>query len=143
MADESFQHAVATSKRVDQVWEALDRPTTWEAIPGVDHVHHPVVDEAGRLRGFSFDSIIGGRSYRGQALPSAREEGSLIGWDITSAQIQGQVVVAVSQDGDGSLVDVRLDISRAGFLGALLFPIIASAIRGGFERTVEEFVAGL
>jgi len=143
MPGQTFQHAALTSAPVSDVWKALDEPTTWEAIPGVDRVIDPVVDADGRLRGFSFESAVGGRKYLGEATPARREEGRLIAWDIDSSEIKGKVAVEIGPENVGTKVQVRLDVEGAGMLGSLFFPVIASAIGSGFPTTVEEFVAGL
>ena len=143
MPGQTFQHAAVTSASVSDVWRSLDEPKTWEAIPGVDRVIDPVVDAGGRLRGFTFESDVGGRKYLGEATPARREEGRLMAWDIDSSEIKGKVAIELGPDGDGTNVQVRLDVEGAGMLGSLFFPVIASAIGGGFSATVEEFVAGL
>ena len=109
----------------------------------MDRVIDPVVDADGRLRGFSFESDVGGRKYLGEATPARREEGRLMAWDIDSSEIKGKVAIEIGPDDDGTKVQVRLDVEGAGMLGSLFFPVIASAIGGGFSATVEEFVAGL
>jgi len=143
MSGKTFQHAAVTSASVSDVWESLDEPATWEAIPGVDRVIDPVVDANGRLRGFSFESDVGGRKYLGEAKPARREEGRLMAWDIDSSEIKGKVAIEIGLENDGTNVQVRLDVEGAGMLGSLFFPVIASAIGSGFAGTVEEFVAGL
>jgi len=143
MPGQSFVHAAVTPASVTDVWKSLDEPTTWEAIPGVNRVIDPMVDSVGRLRGFSFESDVGGRKYLGKATPARREEGRLIAWDIDSSEIKGKVAIEIGRQDDGTNVQVRLDVEGAGMLGSLFFPVIASAIGSGFAATVEEFVAGL
>jgi carbon monoxide dehydrogenase subunit G len=143
MPGQSFVHAAVTSASVSDVWKSLDQPTTWEAIPGVNRVIDPIVDSVGRLRGFSFESDVGGRKYVGKATPARREEGRLIAWDIDSSEIKGKVAIEIGPEDQGTNVQVRLDVEGAGMLGSLFFPVIASAIGSGFAATVEEFVAGL
>lgn len=143
MPDATFQHSAITTTRAAQVWRTLDRPETWEAIPGVDRVLDPIIDDENRLRGFAFETGVGGRVYRGQARPAAREEERLMAWEISSSEIRGQVIVAVEPQSDGTRVDFRLEVEGAGFLGSLFFPAIASAIGGEFEQTVEDFVGSL
>ena len=125
------------------MWESLDEPHTWEAIPGVDRVIDAAVDPEGCLRGFSFESDVGGRKYVGRATPAGRVEGRLMAWDIDSSEVKGMVSIELGPDVDGTRVQVRLDVEGAGILGSLFFPVIASAIGSGFAGTVEEFVAGL
>ncbi len=140
MPSQTFQHSATTHVTIEEIWERLNQPATWEAVPGVDRVYDPIVDANGALRGFDFDSMVGGKTYSGKASPAGREMNKLIAWDIRTAELTGQVMVALSQIGDGTRVYVRLHVGSAGMLGSLFFPIIASAIGGGFNQTVEEFV---
>lgn len=143
MADQSFEHSATTPADVDEVWKALDLPATWEAIPGVDRVVDPVFDDSGSLIGFSFESAVGGRRYNGRATRAGWEEGKMVGWDISTSEIRGRVLVGLAPEGEVTRVDLRVDVEGVGVLGSLFFPVIASAIGSGFTDTVEEFVDGL
>ena len=143
MPGQSFQHSEDTPRAPAEVWKSLDEPATWEAIPGVDRVIDPVMGSDGRLQRFSFESDIGGRKYVGKATPAGRDEGRRIAWDIDSSEIKGKIAIHLEQQGQGTRVNVELQVEGAGMLGSLLFPVIASAIGSGFPVTVEEFVAGL
>lgn len=143
MPGQTFSHAATTPADIESVWGSLDEPSTWEAIPGVDRVIDPVVDAGGRLRGFSFESDIGGRKYVGEASPAGREEERLIAWDIDSPEIKGKVAIELAPEGDGTRVLVRLEVEGAGMLGSLFFAVIAAAIGSGFKSTVEDFVDSL
>lgn len=143
MPERSFQHAVTTSTSISTVWGALDEPKSWEAIPGVDRVVNPTVDPSGRLRGFSFESVVGGRTYLGRATPAGREHEILMAWDIRTTEIKGRVTVGLNPTDDGTRVFVDLRVEGVGVLGSVFFPVIASAIGGGFVGAVEDFVQGL
>jgi carbon monoxide dehydrogenase subunit G len=143
MPGHSFRHSASTSVPPAEVWASLDKPATWEAIPGVDRVIEAHLDGTGRLKAFSFESEVGGRRYVGEATPAGREEGRLIAWDIDSSEVKGTVTVGLAPNDAGTAVDVRLDVEGAGMLGSLFFPVIAAAIGKGFPATVEDFVAGL
>ncbi|MGH8950799.1 MAG: SRPBCC family protein [Acidimicrobiia bacterium] len=143
MPDQTFQHSVTTSTGADKVWKALDQPATWEAIPGVDRVTDPVIDEAGRLQGFAFESFVGGKRYVGQAAPAGREEGRLTAWDIVTSEIRGRVTVDLEPVDEGTRVGVALSVEGVGLMGSLFFPMIASAIGSGYADTVDEFVNSL
>ncbi len=140
MPSQTFQHAATTRATVESVWTALDEPKTWEAIPGVDRVIDPIIDSSGRLQGFSFESAVGGMTYRGEATPAGRENERLMAWDIKTPEIKGKVAVGLSPADEGTRVYIRLDVEGMGMLGSLFFPVIASAIGGGFAGTVEDFV---
>jgi len=139
----TFQHSATTHATTEEVWQALDLPHTWESIPGVDRVLDPIVDHEARLRGFSFESIVGGKTYRGEATPAGREEEKLIAWDIRTSELKGRVIVALSPVGEGTRVYVSLHVEGFGMLGSLFFPVISSAIGGSYHETVDEFVSVL
>jgi hypothetical protein len=64
-------------------------------------------------------------------------------WDIENSEIRGEVSVAISDAGEKTRVVVRLEVESKGMLSTMFFPVIAGAIGGGLEETVERFVAGL
>jgi hypothetical protein len=137
---QTFQHSSTTHAPIEDIWVGLNQPASWESVPGVDRVLEPVVDPDGQLRGFDFETVVGGKTYRGKATPAGREERKLIAWEIRTSELEGQVMVALSAIGDGTRVYVRLHVASAGLLGGLFFPVISSAIGSGFHVTVEDFV---
>lgn len=143
MPEEHFTHIAPSSAHPDEVWTALNRAGTWEAIPGVDHIINSTKDGQGRLTGFTFSTTVGGRTYRGDATPRERIEGSLLAWNITTPELKGSIAVKVSPADFGSTVEVELVARSAGVLSGMFFPLIVKAIGSGFPRTVEEFAANL
>lgn len=122
---------------------ALDRPDTWEGIAGVDRVHDPVFDADNRLRGFSFETRIGGSPYPGKASPRERVERRTMAWDISSAHIKGWTSVELGDLDGGTEVRVTIHVESVGFLASMMFSSIAGAIQRGFADTVEDFAASL
>jgi hypothetical protein len=143
VSDHTFQHAATTKTSVADVWSALDNPETWEAIPGVDRVIDPIIDPSGRLKGFSFESVVVGKRYLGQAVPAGREDERLMAWDIRTSEVEGRITVGLSPADTGTRVFVDLRVRGIGMLGSVFFPVIASAIGSGFTSTVEDFVGVL
>lgn len=138
-----FTHETTTNAPVDEVWEALDRPETWEAVGGVDRVYDPTVDADGRLQGFSFDTRAGGKAYKGTATPHERIEGQKMAWRVENSEVRGITSVEIEPDADQTRIAVRLEVESAGLLSSMFFPIIAGAIGNGLPRAVDEFAAGL
>ena len=143
MPSQTFTHEATTSAAPDQVWQALDRPDTWQAIGGVDRIFDPSLDSEGRLRGFSFETTAAGRTYVGEATPHERVEGETMAWRISNAEVSGLTRVSLTQSDRGTTISVSLHVESTGFLSSMFFPVIAGAIGGGLPRTVEEFAAGL
>ncbi len=142
MPRQTFIHTALAPVPRPTVWETLDRPETWETIGGVDRVLDPVIDREGRLLGFDFEIMAGGRRYRGKATPLARDEGKMIAWRVTSPEVRGSTTVELSDDGAGTRIRVTLEVEAAGLLSAMFFPIVATAVGNGLPGAVEGFAAG-
>jgi len=140
---QTFTHTSATSASIEEVWASLDRPETWEAIGGVDRVFDPIIDEGGRLRGFSFDTMAAGRHFVGVATPHRREEHRLMSWHIQNSEVEGITSVELATRESGTSVSVRLKVESRGVLSGMFFPVIASAIGNGLPRAVDEFASAL
>jgi hypothetical protein len=143
MPKESFSHSSITPVTRDIAWRSLDLPATWEGIGGVDRIIDPVLDDHGRLHGFTFLTTIGGRSYRGTARANQRIEGRSMGWAISSSEVKGAITVELHDHEGGTLVDATIDLESVGVLSTMFFPVIAGALRSGMAGTVERFASGL
>lgn len=143
MPSQTFTHRSTTSATIAEVWSALDRPHTWESIAGIDRVFDPEIDAQGRLRGFSFETVAGGKRYVGVASPHQRVEGETMAWQIANSEVRGVTSVGLARDGNRTAITVTLEVRSAGFLSSMFFPAIAKAIGSGLPRSVDEFAAGL
>lgn len=128
---------------MDEVWAALDQPETWEAIGGVDRIVDPKFDDAGRLVGFSFETVAVGRRYLGVATPRSRIEGETMAWDIQNSEVRGRTSVDIDGKGEQTLISVTVQVESVGVLSSMFFPVIATAIGRGLPRSVEAFAADL
>ena len=126
-----------------EVWAALDRPETWEAVGGVDRVYDPTIDDSGQLQGFSFDTRAGGKAYRGSATPHERVEGRKMAWQVENSELHGVTSVELEPADGGTRITVRLEVHSGGLLSSMFFPVIAGAIGSGLPGAVDEFAAGL
>ena len=141
MPKETFSHSAITRAARTEVWKALDKPDTWEGIGGVDKVISPVIDKDGRLRGFSFETAVGGKIYLGKATPKAREESRLMAWNIENSEVRGVTTVQLTADGPGTRVRVTLEVESVGIFASMFFPVIARALGSGLPQTVDAFAA--
>ncbi len=142
MPSETFRHSAKTGTTSETVWAALQKPETWEAIPGVDRVIDPVVVD-GALQGFSFESTAAGKKYLGKAAPARRVEGESMAWYIETTEVRGTIMVNLAPNGDGTQVLVALTVEGVGTLSSMFFPVIAGSIGSGFPKAVDEFAASL
>lgn len=140
---QTFSHSSSTTAPIQDVWAALDRPDTWEAIGGVDRVFGPTIDDQGRLQGFSFETVAGGKRHTGTASPHERVEGTTMAWNIESSEVEGTTSVDLEGDDRGTRVTVTVYVKSVGFLSSMFFPVIAGALGKGLPAAVEEFAAGL
>jgi hypothetical protein len=140
---DSFKHSSITPVARDLAWRSLDVPATWEGIGGVDRVVNAVIDDQGRLQGFTFITTIGGRSYRGTARAKERLEGRRMGWSINSSEVKGAITIDLSDHERGTLVEATIDLESVGVLSSLFFPVIAGALGSGLSGAVDSFAAGL
>lgn len=142
MPTDSFVHTASTSASRLDVWNALQNPQTWEGIGGVDRVSNPILDADHQLRGFQFDTVVGGRAYVGTASPHSRLEGSLMAWDVENSEVRGVTRIELADNGTGTEITVALDVESKGFLSSMFFGAISKTIGSGLPRTVEDFARG-
>ena len=143
MPRDSFSHSTVVAAPRSEVWAALDLPETWN-IAGVERVREPLIDEQGRLRGFKFDSVVGGVAYEGRATPHTRIEGEAMSWDIVNSQVTGLLHVELEGAADGATtMSVGIDIQSVGFLSAVFFRAIAKAVQDGLPRAAADLAADL
>ena len=141
MPKDTFTHTTVTVAPLARVWASLDEPSTWEEVGGVDRVTDAVVEDDGRLRGFSFEVSAAGKPYRGVAKPRERHEEQLMAWDVDTAEVKGVTSVALRPLDEGTEITVMLEVESKGFLSSMFFPVIASAVGTGLPRSVDEFAA--
>lgn len=144
MPTATFTHSAVASAPPAQAWLAIDRPSTWEGVAGVDRVVDPVFDLNNRLIGFSFETNLAGSVYRGKATPRERVEGRLMAWNIVSPHVKGFAQVAFTPgESDTTDVEVTVEVESIGFLAGMMFSTISAAVGNGLERTVQEFAEAL
>lgn len=135
----TFSHSVEIDSARGEVWAALQKPETWQAIAGVDSVHDAVIDGEGRLEGFAFEASAAGQTYPGLASPEAREEGEVMAWAIDTPEIEGVIRVELDDNNGGTRCTVTIEVQSRTIIAAVLFPAIASAIGNGLPAAVERF----
>ncbi|MFZ0012866.1 MAG: SRPBCC family protein [Acidimicrobiia bacterium] len=141
MPSSTFAATATAAVPVGEVWAALDEPDTWASIGGVDRVFEPTIDAGGRLQGFKFESVAGGRRYVGTATPRERDEGRLMAWDIVNSEVRGVTRVELASGGASTAITVTLEVESASMMSGLFFPVIAGVIGNGLPEAVAEFAA--
>lgn len=141
MPRETFTHTAVASAPIADVWKALDEPLTWESIGGIDRVVDSVIDAEGRLQSFSFDTMVAGNPYRGEATAAGREELQMMAWNIENSEIAGLISVALSEPDQRTAIAVTLIVESKGMLAGMFFPVVSKAIGGGLPRSVDKFAS--
>ena len=146
MPSQTFSHSVRVAAPREVVWAALQRPETLEGIGGVDRVHDALIDQEGRLQGFSFEATAAGQVYPGLATPHIREEGRVIAWSIDTSEIEGMIRVDLADQADqgaGTDLTVIVELETRSILSSVFFPVITSAMGKGLPDAVEAFAEKL
>lgn len=141
MPTRSFTHSARADADVEEVWERLDLPETWENIGVVDRVFDPAFDGS-RLVGFSFETVAAGKKYVGLATPEARDEGQVMGWRIRNSEVTGTLQVRLAPAGSHTDITVDIEVESVGLLSTMFFPVVAGAVGSGLPRAVDAFAAG-
>ena len=139
MPRETFTHTAVASAPIADVWKALDKPLTWESIGGIDRVVDSVIDSEGRLQSFSFDTMVAGKPYRGEATTAGREELQMMAWNIENSEVAGLISVALSEPDQRTAIAVTLIVESKGMLAGMFFPVVSKAIGDGLPRSVDRF----
>lgn len=139
----TFSHSVQVDAPRQQVWAALQRPETWELIGGVERVHDAVIDDEGRLEGFSFEATAAGNTYPGLATSHAREEGRVMSWVIDTSDVDGLISVELTDEEERTRLTVTMEVESRSTLSAIFLPAVASALGKGLPDAVEAFAAEL
>jgi hypothetical protein len=138
---QTFSHKATADVPSERVWASLDLADTWASISGIDRVFDARVDDDGKLRGFRFDTVVGGKKYVGEATPNRREDGQAIGWNVRNSEVEGTLEVELSEVGEATQIYVELAVRSRSLLSGMFFPVIAGAIGNGLPRAVDEFAA--
>jgi carbon monoxide dehydrogenase subunit G len=140
---QTFTASASTTATVEEVWNRLQAPETWESISGVDSVFEPRHNESGQLVGFKFTSTAAGRRYEGTATPGRREHEASLTWDIATSEIKGWVRVDLHPDDAGTRIQVTMHVEAVSMMASFGFPFIAAAIANGFQETADHFAQSM
>ncbi len=143
MAAQRFFHRATAATSPEEAWRALQIASTWEAVAGVDHVHDPVHDEDGLLRGYRFSATAAGRRYPGVARTVTVEPPERMVMAIETSELDGSVDVALARLDGHTEVGVTLVVRSKSLLAGMFFSTIARTIGSGLPASVDDFAARL
>ncbi|GIU91885.1 MAG: hypothetical protein KatS3mg011_0791 [Acidimicrobiia bacterium] len=136
-----FSHTTVLPVDAARVWEALQDPTTWEAIGGVDRITDVRRDREGRLMGYRFSSTIGRVSYAGVANTVRAEPGRLMEVEVASRDLDGSILIRLEPGEEDTKMSVTVQLRPKGLMAAMAFPAISAAVGRGLPANVEEFAS--
>jgi carbon monoxide dehydrogenase subunit G len=142
MASSTVRHTALAPTAIEEVWAALQRPSSWEAIEGVDDVSDPEFVD-GRLESFRFSATAGGRRHPGRAAVTEHSRPGSLTLDIDTADMAGTIVVELAEEGDGTAVTVSMTVVPRSLTARFAFAVIETAILRGFPSSVERFASRL
>lgn len=140
MPETAFRHQVIAPVPPAAVWARLQDPATWATVAGVDATSHHAHDGES-LEGFRFTTSIGGARYEGNARVTEARTGEAMTLSIRSNELTGDIRIGLKPTDPGTELDVDMRMRPAGILGAMVFPIVTSAVSNGFEESVERLAA--
>ena len=143
MPSATYSHAASTRRTVDEVWLRLQEVETWSNIGPVEEVWDATHDDDGLLTGYRWSASVGPTRYRGKAEVVEVRVGELMQLDLDGGEIDGTLTTTISQNGDGSQVEVTLRIVSRGALSSMFFPIVSEVVGRGLPEQVNRFVATL
>lgn len=143
MPSQSFSHTAVTSASAETVWSALQQPSTWADIGGIDEVSGARYLPDGDLAGYEFWVTVAGIRYQGKARTAIRERPKRMSVEIDGSELAGCIDIEISERNGRMEVAVTLEARPRGFLATMAFPLIASAIGNGLAANVEEFTQDL
>lgn len=143
MPSRTFHARASTRATTDTAWAALQRPGIWEGIAGVDEVTDARHGPDGLLTGFAVRATVGGTAYPGTAVVTASRAPTAMRVDVTTEGLAADIDVTLRTTDAETSVSVSITVTSRGFLGGLVFPVVAEAIGSGLDRTVADFAARL
>lgn len=143
MPSQRFEHRAVARTVPERAWRALQVPTTWEAVAGVEDVHDPVHDEHGILRAYRFTATAAGRRYPGRARTLVSEPLERMMVAIETSELDGSVDVRLDDADDGVGVGVTLLVRSKSLMAGMFFSTIARTIGSGLPASVDAFAARL
>lgn len=143
MSPALFQHTVTVAQPPAEIWEKLQHGDTWASIGPVENVWDATHNGDGSLSGFVWSTTVAGRHYRGHATALQNVTDQLVEFQITTAELQGTLGVAIAPSASSTDLTVSLSLQPIGAMASLFFGVIKEAVRRGLPGQVEAFGASL
>lgn len=135
----TFSHTVVAVRTPDEVWLALQDPTTWEGIGPIDAVWDAQHSDDGTLSSYRWSATAAGKRWEGSATTTEAAAPSLLRLTLKSSEVKGYIETAVSPNGSGTEVTVTLRAEAVGMLSTMFWGVVRGALERGLPDQVESF----
>ena len=141
---DAFIHQAVANVPPPDAWTALQHPSVWEDIAGVEQITDARHDRDGVLIGYRFVVKAGPSSVRGFAKTVEAIAPSRMRMSIESPEIVGEITTLLERiETERTLVTVSVEMRARGLLAQMFYPIVAQAVRTGLPAQVQAFAVKL
>ncbi|HSJ27125.1 MAG TPA: SRPBCC family protein [Acidimicrobiia bacterium] len=143
MPSQSFQSAARAAVPVDEAWAALQHPTVWEGVAGVDHVTDAEHDREGNMVAFAFAAVVGGMRYPGTSQVTHRRPPAHMRLELDTSELVATIDVALAPAEAQTDLRFELTVRTKSLLAGMFFPAIADSIGRGFPQAADDLATRL
>ena len=137
---DTFEHTTVVEHPRSYVWNRLQDPETWKSMGGIDEISDAETAD-GELLGFRFVSRIGGMSFPGTAHTTTSEPEKAMIVDVDTSELGAVLRVILSDDDDGTRLEVGMDLTSKGFLASMMWGMVAASVGAGLPDRTAALVA--
>jgi hypothetical protein len=140
MPESSFAHTAHAGATPAAIWIALQDAETWLGLGVMDSVFNAVVED-GRLASFDWTAAAAGTRHRGRSRTMDAVPGQLMVLELDSAEVAGEIAVALDAEAAGTALTVTLTARPRGFIAGMFWGKISAALGNGLVTHVDGFAA--
>lgn len=137
---DSFEHTIVVQHPRSFVWNQLQDPDTWKSMGGIDEISDTEVAD-GELLGFRFVTRIGGMNFPGTARTTTSDPHRAMIVDVDTTELAAVLQVILSDEDDGTRLEVGMDLTSKGFLASMMWGVVASSVGAGLPVRTAALVA--
>lgn len=141
MPESTFAHTAHAAATPAHIWNALQDAETWLGLGVMDAVSNPVVEQ-GRLTSFNWTAVAAGTRHRGRSRTIDAVPGQLMVLALDSAEVAGEIAVALDAEAAGTAVTVTLTARSRGLIAGMFWGKVSAALGKGLVEQVDRFAAG-
>ena len=140
MPESTFAHTAHAGATPAEIWIALQDAETWLGLGVMDSVFNAVVED-GRLTSFDWTAAAAGTRHRGRSRTIDAVPGQLMVLALDSAEVAGEIAVALAAEAEGTALTVTLTARSRGLIAGMFWGKISEALGDGLVEQVDGFAA--